>query len=51
MWALLLATVAVGIAFALVGAARRELLAKRESAVPQHRCCTPCCHSCQHDHP
>jgi len=51
MWALLLAIVIVGIAFVAVGAARRDLQSKRESPVPQRRCCTPCCHSCQHDHP
>lgn len=45
MWALLLATVVLGIALALVSAARREAHARDDAAARQ---CPGCCHHCHH---
>lgn len=47
MFALLAAIVAVGIALAIVSAARQALLAKAESPTPSCCGCSPCRHACQ----
>lgn len=44
MWALLIAIVVIGLALVVVGAARRELLAKSQSAPSP--CCAPCRNAC-----